>query len=142
MRALILCLVIGLATAIPTHARADFYVIVQVTNPQPALTQKEAVDIFMGRNRAFANGEFAQVFDLPRDVPGRDEFYHALTGLTQAQVNSYWSRLMFSGRNLPPQPLPSEAAMIETVRHNPRAIGWLTREPNDKQLRTLLILKE
>jgi hypothetical protein len=142
MRSLIQQLVLAVATVMPAHASADFYLVVQANNEQHALSQKEAVDLFMGRNRAFANGEIAQVFDLSRSDPKRDAFYHALTGLSQAQVNSYWSRLMFSGRNLPPQPLSDEAAMVEAVTHHPNAIGWLSKEPTDKRVRTLLVLKD
>lgn len=142
MNTLIRNLVIALATVLTTQAHANFYVIVQAANSQPALTQKQAVDLFMGRNRAFANGEVAQVFDLPRDNPLHGAFYKALTGMSPAQVNSYWSRLMFSGQSLPPKELVDEAAMIEMVRSNPHALGWLTKEPTDKALRTLLELKE
>ena len=132
------CLV-GLA---PVCAHADFYLVVNTANPQPALTNKEAVDLYMGRRRAFTNGDFALLFDLPRDSQRRAAFYQALTGLGPAEVNSYWSRLMFSGQSMPPQPLPDEAAMIDIVRRNPSALGWVSKEPTDKQLRVLLVLKE
>ena len=98
--------------------------------------------MFMGRSRSFGNGEFALVFDLPRDNPRRAAFYLALTGMSPAQVNSYWARLMFSGQSMPPQPLPDETSMIDIVKRNPSALGWLSKEPTDKQLRTLLVLKE
>jgi hypothetical protein len=123
-------------------ARADFYIIVHASNPQRTMTQKEVVDLFMGRSRAFVSGEFALAFDLPRDSAGRAAFYQALTGMSAAQVTSYWSRLMFSGQSMPPQPLPDEATMIEIVKRNPNAIGWVTREPADKQVRTVLVIKE
>lgn len=142
MRTAIRSLVIALVVACTTQAQANFYIVVQTANPQPALTQKQAVDLFMGRNRAFANGDVVQVFDLPRDNPRHAAFYQALTGMSPAQVNSYWSRLMFSGQSLPPKDLADEAAMIEMVRRNPHAMGWLSKEPTDKALRTLLELKE
>jgi hypothetical protein len=123
-------------------AHADFYLVVQSANPQQALTQKEAVDLFMGRNRAFRNGDLAQVFDLPRDSASRADFYQQLTGMGPAQVNSYWARLMFSGQTMPPQSLADEAAMIATVKRSPGAIGWLRKEPADRQLRVLLVIKE
>jgi hypothetical protein len=106
------------------------------------MTQKEAVDLFMGRSRSFVNGDFALVFDLPRDHPQRAAFYLALTGMSPAQVNSYWARLMFSGQTMPPQPLPDEAAMVNIVKRNSSGLGWLSKEPSDKQLRTLLVIKE
>jgi hypothetical protein len=130
------------AVAVAPVAHADFYLVVQAANPQPSLTQKEAVDLFMGRNRAFRNGEIAQIYDLPRDSAQRADFYQRLTGMGPAQVNSYWARLMFSGQTMPPRSLPDEAAMIETVKGNPGAIGWVRKEPADKQLRVLLVIKE
>lgn len=130
------------AAVLATHAHADFYLVVRADNAQRTLTQKEAVDLFMGRSRSFSNGEFALVFDLPRDSPQRAAFYQELTGMSPAQVNSYWSRLMFSGQSMPPQPLPDETAMVEIVKRNPSAIGWLTTAPTDRQLRTLLVIKE
>jgi hypothetical protein len=129
-----------LATAV--SARADFYIVVHASNPQRSLTQKEAVDLFMGRSRAFANGDFALIFDLPRDHPRRAAFYQALTGMSVAQVNSYWSRLMFSGQSVPPQSLPDEAAMASILRRNPSALGWLSREPGEPGLRVVLVIKE
>lgn len=139
-RLLLLPSVLGLLLALP--ARADFYVVVNAANPEHALTQKEAIALFMGRSRAFSNGEFALIFDLPRDNPRRAAFYQALTGMSVAQVNSYWSRLMFSGQSVPPQSLPDEAAMAGTLRRNPNALGWLGREPSDPGLRTVLVIKE
>jgi len=123
-------------------ARADIFLVVQAANPIKSLTQKEAVDLYTGRSRAFSNGEFALMFDLPRDSPQRAAFYQALTGMSPAQINSYWSRLMFSGQTMPPQTLPNEQAMIAIVSRNPSALGYLSQEPVDKGLRTVLVLKE
>ena len=123
-------------------ARADFYVVVNANNPQSTLTQKEALALFMGRTHSFGDGEVALTFDLPRDNATRAGFYHALTGMNQAQVNSYWSRLMFAGQTMPPQSLASEAAMADIVKRYPNAIGYLSQEPTDRDLRTVLVLKE
>lgn len=122
--------------------RADYYIVVQANNPQHTLTHTEVVNLYMGRSRAISNGEFALVFDLPRSEAKSQSFYKALTGMNMAKINSYWSRLMFSGQNMPPQPLPNELAMTEIVKRNPSAIGWLSSAPNDEALRTVLIIKE
>jgi hypothetical protein len=128
------------AAALP--ARADVFVVVPIASTVKAMTQKELLDLYMGRSRAFPDGTFALPFDLPRDDPGRAAFYRALTGMELAQINSYWSRLMFSGQTLPPQPLPTEAAMVELVKRNPSAVGYVLQEPAaDKGLRVVLVLK-
>lgn len=123
-------------------ARADVWVVVPTSSSVKSMSQKELVDLYMGRSRAFPDGTFALPFDLPRDHPGRAAFYKSLTGMDLAQINSYWSRLMFSGQTLPPQPLPGEAAMADLVRRNPSAVGYLLQEPAaDKGLRVVLVLK-
>lgn len=130
------------AVAFTPMAHADFYLIVQTTNPQSSLTKKEAVDLFMGRNRAFRDGTLAQVYDLQPDSELRADFYQRLTGMGPAQVNSYWARLMFSGQTMPPKAVADEAAMIDTIKRNPSAIGWVRKEPADRQLRVLLVIKD
>jgi hypothetical protein len=62
--------------------------------------------------------------------------------MSVAQVNSYWSRLMFSGQSVPPQALPDETAVAGILRRNPSALGWLSKEPTDAGLRTVLVIKE
>jgi len=129
-------------TLLAPLARADVYVVVNAANPVHAMAQKEVIDLYMGRSRAYASNELALALDLPRDHPVRAAFYNALTGLSAAQVNSYWARLMFSGRTMPPQQVASEQAMEDLVRRNPGAIGYLAQEPADHALRVVLVLKE
>lgn len=140
MRALLVCLVVALSAAAAPAAHADTYVIVHAANPTKALGHKEVTDLYMGRARTFPNGDFALVFDLPRDHPVRDAYYLQLVGMAPAQVNSYWSRLMFTGQTLPPQPLPSETAVIDMVKRNPSAIGYVGTEPSDRGVRVVLTL--
>lgn len=129
------------AVLMPRFAHADVYVVVANTNPLRSVTAKELQAFYMGRNRAFTTGEFASVYDLPRNNPVRNEFYHVLTGMSPAQINSYWSRLMFTGQTLPPQSLSNEQAMLEQIKRSPSAIGYLSKEPSDTAVRTILVIK-
>jgi hypothetical protein len=142
MRASLILTLLASVSFLASRAQADFYIIVAADNPQKELTQNEAINLFMGRSRAFANGSFAYVYDLPRDNPNRVSFYHALTGMSIAQVSSYWARLMFAGQSLPPRPLVDESTMVEHIKHSQNGLGWISRAPTDKGLRTLLVLKE
>ncbi|HET8868838.1 MAG TPA: hypothetical protein VFM48_00185 [Aquabacterium sp.] len=123
-------------------ARADVYVIVNAVNSIHPLSRKEAVDLFMGRTRTYPNGDFVLACDLPRDSAVRASFYDALTGMTQAQLNSYWSRLMFTGQVMPPQMIQTEQGVIEMVRRNPGAIAYVGQEPQDRGVRVVLTIKE
>lgn len=136
----LLACVLSAAAAAPVQA--DLYVVVHADNPSRSMTQKEVLDLYMGRTRVFAHGDVALPFDLPRDSAGRERFYQALAGMGLSQVNSYWSRLMFTGQSMPPLPLPGEAEMLAIVRRNPNAVGYLASEPNDRGVRTVLVLRE
>jgi hypothetical protein len=128
----------------PFAARADIYVVVNPANTQRPLSKKEVVDLFMGRTRSFSDGESVVALDLPRGSPVRDAFYASLTGLNAAQLNSYWSRLMYSGATVPPQALASEAEVAKLVKRNPNAIGYLSldHQPPDGGLRIVYFLKD
>jgi len=122
-------------------ARADIYVIVSKSSPVQNLTQKEVVDLFTGRTHTFANGDYALGFDLPRESATRAKFYNVLTGMSPAQLSSYWARLMFTGQTLPPQPVPSEDDMRAIVGRNPSAVGYLGRQPGGDDVRVVLVIK-
>jgi hypothetical protein len=106
-----------------------------------ALSQKEVLHLFMGRTRAFPNGDAAVAYDIGVAAQ-REGFYRSLSGMNLPQLTSYWARLMFSGRSLPPQQLEGAAAMIEQVRKDSRAIGWLPEAPIQKGLRTVLVIRD
>lgn len=125
----------------PLAGAADVYVFVNAANTT-RVSQKDVLDLYMGRLRNYSNGDFALAFDLPRDDATRAVFYRTLTGLDPAQVNAYWARLMFTGQTMPPQALPGEAAMLEVIRRNPGAIGYLGRDPGDKGLHLVVVLKD
>ena len=140
MRALRMMFFAGLLA--PTLARADIAVIVNAANPVKQMSVQLVADLYLGRARTFPGGEYALVFDLPRDDALRDKFFTSLAGMSLQQVNAYWSRLMFTGQMLPPQPLPNDRAMLDIVRRNSGAIGYLKAEGLDTSVRVVLMLKE
>jgi len=93
----------------------------------------------MGRVHVFPNGKFALSID--QSSPLRAEFYEKLTGRPVEQINAYWARIMFTGQASPPQQLPDDKAVLQTVRENEGAIGYIDKTRVDKTVRVLLLLK-
>lgn len=122
-------------------AASDYYIVVSEKNPTQALSEQEALHIFMGRTRSFPDGSLAISYELA-DAAQRSGFYQALADMSLAQVTSYWARLMFSGRNLPPQQIQGSAALLEKVRKDPQAITWLPDAPTQPGVRTVLVLRD
>ena len=124
-------------------ASADLYVVVNTANPVRAMSPQEVAALYLGRSHSFPSGEFALIFDHPRDSALRERFFRRVVGMSVNQANTYWSRLMFAGQEIPPQQLPNEQAVIDIVRRNPGAIGYLgSAPPRDSGLRSVLEVKE
>jgi hypothetical protein len=144
-------LLVGLTLAVPLWAQTPappaasapaVYVVVGAASPVRALTQREALALYTGRSRNLPSGEVAQPLDHGRDSAERERFYLLLTGMDLARINSYWSRLQYTGQVQPPRELPAAAAVVAQLKREPLALGYLSTEPNDPQLRVVLVLRE
>lgn len=134
MKTLIFILLLLMSPAI----RADLAVIANIDSGLSAMTKQEVEEIFMGRTRILSNGDIV----LPLDQSElRSDFYLKLTNRPIAQINSYWSIILFSGQASKPMQLSDDQTVIKTVSKNKGAIGYIDSKNADKKLvRILLIL--
>lgn len=72
------------------------------------------------------NGDRIAPYDHPVNSAIRARFYKSLLNKTVAEMNSYWARLLFSGRAKPPRQLSSSIAeMAEMLKNNRNAIVYM-----------------
>lgn len=109
------------------HARADLVLVVSADSGISSLSHDEVVNIFLGRYRKLPNGATAIPLDIDGDSAERRAFYQSLLGKPLAEINSYWSRLVFSGRTTPPEDVPSQRDVLLRVMRDPVAIGYVDR---------------
>lgn len=124
-------------------AQADIAVIVHAANPVQQLTSRQVAELYLGRSRTFASGQYAQVVDQGIDDPLRGRFFKDISGMSIGQVTAFWSRLKFTGQVQPPKNLDGDSAVLEFVRRNPGAIGYVsTTTLVDARVKTVLVLHE
>ena len=123
-----LIIIATLIILLPVKVFADIVVIVNPNSGIAELTRRQIIDIYMGRNPGIKNGQRFQPFDHPFKSTVRAEFYNKITGKPVSVINAYWARLLFTGRASPPRLVEDNAAMLETVRENPGAIGYLEQK--------------
>jgi ABC-type phosphate transport system substrate-binding protein len=109
--------------------------IVVIVNLAAAPISKEQVsDLYLGRGGTWT----------PIDqTVGSDiyvEFYKKATGRDIAQVKAIWSRILFTGRGLPPKQLPNSAAVKKAVAANPNAVGYIEKSEVDSSVKVALPL--
>ena len=106
-------------------AAAELVIVVNKENPIDELSLTNVVDIYTGRYMAFPNGITAEPVDLPNESSDKESFYYQATGLSLAKINSYWARLKFTGRYLPPIELDTAEVAVNYVQRNPNAVAYV-----------------
>ncbi|WP_150305676.1 type 2 periplasmic-binding domain-containing protein [Pseudomonas saliphila] len=120
-------------------ARADIAVVVTVDSPLRTVSQNDLINVFMGRYRRLPTGETALPVDLS---PLKARFYRALVDKDLAEINSYWARLIFSGQASPPLQMQESDEMLQYIRRNPGALGYLDAAAVPDDVRIVLQLSE
>lgn len=108
--------------ACPGWAVADLVVVVNARSGVAAMTRSDVINVFFGRNRQFFNGLEAMPVDLEDTHPVRAEFYRLLVGKDLAEINTYWSRQVFTGGA---QVLPKLASTEEVIRWVASRLGGI-----------------
>lgn len=121
---------------------ADIVVVVHPESPVKHLTARAVSDLYLGRKVTVGDGEPLLVLDQPGDSPLRERFFRRLNGMDPRRVNAYWARLQFSGDVQPPTPLTGSQAVLDVVRRNPRAIGYVDASEVGAADHIVLLLKE
>lgn len=126
--------------ACPALAQAELVVVAARSGPIAALSREEAEQLYLGRRTTLADGTPVGLVDLPAGT-ARDAFYQELTGKNPSQARAYWSRLVFTGRALPPREAATVAEARDWVATRPGTIGYLPAgSAADDRLRILLRL--
>lgn len=118
--------------------QADVAVIAHPKNDLKTLSRQQVEDIFLGRTRIFPNGKFALPID--QSSPLRAHFYQLLTKRPIEQINAYWARIIFTGQASPPLQVPDDEAVLQTIRENEGAIGYIQTLSVDQSVRVILEL--
>lgn len=122
-------------------ARADVAVVVGLDSPLLQLSIREVSDMYLGRIKTVA-GERLLILDHPRESVLRERFFKRVNGMNLPRVDAYWARLQFSGEDLPPLAMDDNRSMLDMVRRNRLAVGYVDASVANGSVRTVLTIKE
>lgn len=123
----------------PCAAIAQIVIVSGAQSPLPELTRAQAEQFYLGRAHSLPDGLAVTLADLPAG-PLRDQFYQQLTGKNPGQIRAHWSRMVFTGRALPPQEAADIAQLRQWLAARPNLIGYLPAAEADARVRILLRL--
>ncbi len=123
----LLCLVVTLSVPASTSAEERaFVIIVHKDNPHEKLPRKFVGDAFLKKTTRWSSGDVIRPVDLPASSSVRAKFSDDVLNRSVASVKSYWQQVIFSGRDVPPPELATEADVVKYVAANPNAIGYVS----------------
>lgn len=106
-------------------AAADFKIVVNSANPIDSISHERLSDIFLKKLTRWDNGHAISPVDQAERNAVRDGFTRGALHKEVAWIEGYWQKMIFSGRATPPARLASDAEVLEFVRSNPDAIGYV-----------------
>jgi ABC-type phosphate transport system substrate-binding protein len=109
--------------------------IVVIVNPAAApISREQLADLYLAKSSALI--PIDQVADSPIYV----EFYKKATGRDTSQVKATWSRILFTGRGVPPKQMSNSEAVKKAVAANPKAVGYIEKSAVDATVKVALAL--
>jgi ABC-type phosphate transport system substrate-binding protein len=105
-------------------ALADIAVVVHPNNSN-ALDESSISRLFLGKSQSFPDGSSAKPVNQEDSAAITDDFNDKVLNKSAAQLKAYWSKLVFTGKGIPPEVVSSDADVIKLVASDPNAIGYV-----------------
>ena len=104
----------------------DFQVVVNAAAGTDEISTGDLSKIFQKKAGKLPSGESASPVDQDKDAAVRESFSQAVHGRSANQIESFWQQQIFSGKDVPPEKKGSDAEVLDFVRSNPGAIGYVS----------------
>ncbi len=115
-----------------------FKVIVNSANDQTSISKKDLEKYFLLKTNKWPNGSKVVPVDLKTAVT-RKTFTTEVLGKSVESVKSYWQIEMFAGRAVPPAEKSSDDEVVEYVKNNSGAIGYVSSSANVSGVKAITI---
>lgn len=126
-----------LALLFSTAAQAEVVVVMSSKSPVDSLSKDQVSQIFLAKSNSLPGGAQATPIDQDEGAKAREEFYKKVTGRDAAQLKSYWSQLMFTGKAQRPKHVAGDDAVKKAVAASPGAIGYIDAGAQDASVKVV-----
>jgi ABC-type phosphate transport system substrate-binding protein len=139
---LVLCagLLVSASGAEGRSEDARYLVIVHPDNPATELRKTEVSRIFLKKETRWADGREVTPVDLVAKAPARLAFSKDVLGRSPTAIKKYWQQMVFTGQAAPPPEVATEADVLDMVRKDPAAIGYVSDEVALKGVKILDVI--
>jgi len=126
--------VMGLALLASAEVHAGA-VVVAADSSQAELSSSDAQRLFLGRSPSVGGNPAVVVYQNGSE---RSSFENAVLKKSGAELTSYWSKLIFTGKAKAPVEVADDQAVKDYVKANAGAIGYVSDGAVDDSVKVLL----
>lgn len=119
----------------------SFKVIVNQSNTVSSLTAKEISDYFLKKETKWTNGDAVVPVDLSVKSGVREDFSNNIHGKSVSAIKSYWQQYVFAGKGTPPIEKNTDAEVVDFVKRNAGAIGYVSANADVSGVKVLTVNK-
>jgi ABC-type phosphate transport system substrate-binding protein len=81
--------------------------------------------IFLGKEKRFSNGKEVLPINQIVGSESRDTFDSDTLERSSSQISAYWSKLVFTGKGIPPKEVSNDLEVLQIVADNKNAVGYV-----------------
>jgi ABC-type phosphate transport system substrate-binding protein len=129
MKHAIAAVVIASILALPVVGQAqdaELKIVGNAGTTPESISKKDLSRIFLKKKTKWADGRSAEPVEQKRAPELRQRFSEEFLGMSLDMVESHWQAQVFSGRGTPPRTLAGDAEVVDFVRRNPGAVGYVS----------------
>lgn len=109
---------------LPFATQADVIIVASKMANFSTLSKDDISAIYHGKIKKLADGRPLKALDQD-DNATRAQFLKTYLAQSGTQYNTYWSRITFTGKGLPPENVRNDAGVIDALQTKPNAIGYI-----------------
>ncbi len=119
------------------EAQSGFQIVVHSSSSITSMPQEAVSRLFLKKDTTWSTGGEVLPVDQAGDSAVRKTFSEAIHGRGTSQIQRYWQQQLFSGAAVPPSELASDAAVIDFVKSNPGAVGYVRQGSSVRGVKVL-----
>ncbi len=124
-------------------AQADIAVVVNPAYAASAASAEDLSKLFLAKSDTVAGGGHLTPVDQTEGGAVRTAFYDKVCNKNAAQLNAYWSRLIFTGQGQPPKIIDGgDAAVVDFIAKTADAVGYVSSTAVNAKVKVIATFPE
>lgn len=117
----------------------EYKIIINDDNPISSITIDKLDKIFLKKVTKWNDGSKINPVNLTAESTVREKFTQTVHDKKISAINAYWQKQIFTGKGVPPVEKKSDQNVIQYIKANPGAIGYVSASANTAGVKVIQV---